>query len=135
MILTGAGPGFSLNVSSSSLFVFSELQPTSSSVDWETSEMWEITLFPSTDSVRREPERLLWASHEIVCRKGLKKLKHHHCYFRNRKKVFFEFMVLINNKKIINSVILEFRHTCDSFSQEPNTASPWVPLIGTLKRP
>lgn len=57
--LTGAGPGLSPKASSSSVLLFSELQATSSSVDCDTSVMWEITLLPSTDNVRKEPEMLL----------------------------------------------------------------------------
>jgi len=57
--LAGAGPGLSPKASSSSVLLFSELQAASSSVDCDTSVMCEITLLPSTDSVRREPDILL----------------------------------------------------------------------------
>lgn len=58
MKLTGAGPGFSLKASSSSVLLFSELHATSSSVDCEISVICDITLLPSTERVLKDPETL-----------------------------------------------------------------------------
>lgn len=68
-------PGFSPNVSSSSVLLFSELHATSSSVFCGRSIGCVITLLPSTESVLNDPETLLCASHDIVCLRGLKNEK------------------------------------------------------------